>query len=286
MGCEVFLTQSNPVQLHFDLNAIKEISIKGVRRAAAFLAIGLSSTADPSKVSLHLPSASMWRFLPDGVPDEEVRRVVAEFQNWIVGNALRELDASFSVFLDQVWAVNEWLKLHGTAVRSDHKIKSIEADTNAANKYERILHKLGADDPDISKLQSLSTFRNCLTHARGVVTDRHVNGGTSLTIRWLALEIRLQQGNRHVVVPHKIGPTGIQAPDPSMPADVVGVVVERSRSFGVGTQAKIEASDLHEICWFYLNLTDRIVAKLTESLAARGIPKTVPQSMQGRAPSA
>ncbi len=262
--------------LEINFGKLKEMSALGVRRAAAFLGIGLNSTNTLEGLSLALTDQSMWRFFSEPEPEATIKEAVSEFRIWITGNALRELDAHFSLFLDEVWFTLEFAKLHGTKVPTDHTIKGIAHDTNVASKFEKVLGSLGKKDDDGGKLRSLSLARNCLSHSHGVVTNRHANSEGSLEIRWLGLESRLQQGEDYVVIGPKIDGMGVQAPDPSKEARLVVVVVERRKTFAVGERITLEPIDLHEICFNYLQLTDKILEPLQGFLTDCGIAKPEP----------
>jgi hypothetical protein len=125
---------TRPLLLNIDFLKMKEISFLGIRRASAFLGIGLNATRDWKNPSLVLDSFIKWHFLPEPFPEDQMIDAIEEFRRWIIGNSLRELDASFNIFVDEVWAVKEWAKLHNTSVPSSHKIRTISAQTNAANR--------------------------------------------------------------------------------------------------------------------------------------------------------
>lgn len=254
-----------------NLDKLKARTALGVRRAAAFLGIALNSTAGPELPALALTDQSMWRFFPADEPMGVVSAAVAEFKVWIVGNALRELDAHFSQFLDEVWYCLEFAKLSGTSVPFDHVIKGISEDTNAASKYQRIFEAIGSKNEDGDGLRSLSLARNCLSHSHGVVAPRHTNLENALEMRWLGLEGRIQQGEEYVVFGPKIEGMGVQAPDPSKEAEVVLVVVQRSKRFVVGERIVLDPVELHEICFNYLRLTDILLNAFQVFLTARGI---------------
>jgi hypothetical protein len=188
-------------QINVDFNALREIAYLGVRRAAAFLSIGLSQTENYVPASLALLEHSNWHFFPEPLAEPAGQAAVKEFRAWLIGNALRELDLHFSLFLDSIGSLEKLSKLHGTRVRSDHRIKQTSGETNAAKKFETVMRELGEAMPDASMLWSLSNARNCLTHTIGIVTERHAKSDGTLLIRWLGLEARLVQGEHQIVIP-------------------------------------------------------------------------------------
>jgi len=256
-------------QIHLDFNALREPAYLGVRRAAAFLGIGLNTTDDYIPQSLALTNLSMWHFFPEPLPEPSGREAVKEFRAWLIGNALRELDAHFSLFLDNTCFVIRLSKLHGTRVRSNHIVKTIAAETNVAKKYGLVMNELGEQKPEASMLWSLSNARNCLTHNGGVVTDRYANSNGSLLIKWLGMEGRLIQGEHQIVLPPIFDAQ--QAPDPTKEAFVAIVLIEREKRFEVGRKIELTPNDLHEICFYYLRLTDQVIERVGADLTARGI---------------
>ena len=48
-------------------------------------------------------------------------------------------------------------------------------------------------------------------------------------------------------------------------------MIEREKRFGIGQKIELTPNELHEICFYYLRLTDQVVERLTANLSARGI---------------
>jgi len=264
--------EENPrVQLVIDLDQLNAIALKGANRAAAFLAIGLNSTDGTLPKSLSLTEQSPWHFFPEPVPQDLAQQALSEFRTWITGNALREIDAHFNQFLDAVWVAISWSKVHKTTVPSDFVIKTISADTNAGKKLGIILNDLGEPAPDTSKLRSLSTTRNCLTHNAGVVSDRYLTDDGALEVKWLGLEARHEQGNYSVVIPPVIDQNGLTAPDPTRESFIRVDVVERTRTFQLGEPITLTPHQLHEICHYYLHLAGNLLGKFSAVLQTQGI---------------
>jgi hypothetical protein len=257
--------------LTLDLNDLKGIALTGVTRAAAFLAVGLNATNHNEPLSLVLTNDSMFRFFPEPAPEEMVKQTVSEFRDWVIGNALREIDTHFSRFLDAVWGSVEWSKLSGSSVRSDHVIKGIDSDTNCANKYARVFESIGAPFGDSARLKTLSNARNCITHAAGIVTPRHTNEGDVLAIRWQGLETRLVQGDFSVVIDGPIDVQGIQTPDHEQGSEIVVSFVDKVRIFGLGERLMLSPAELHDICFYFTRVTDFVLIAFSEFLVAKGL---------------
>jgi hypothetical protein len=264
-----------PLQVAFkiDFDQLKGVGLLGIRRAAAFLAIAFQATSDFVPQTLALTQHSPWHFMPEPPTEQLVKDCVAEFQSWTIGNSLKELDLHFSLFLDQTWHYIELASLHGKIVKLDYVIHSIGAETNAAKKLSRVMAALGEANFDTSLLYSLSRARNCLTHNAGVVTSRYTTEGDLLVIKWVGLELRLQQGDNYVVVDlPEI--KGAQAENPDQPAELVAVAVERRAGFPTGQVIRLTAANLHEICFYYSQLIDKVLIAFSQFVEQKGISKS------------
>lgn len=207
------------------------------------------------------------RFLPEPVPESLAKEAVKEFRSWLIGNALRELDLNFSLFLDRISWYVRLSKLHGKRVRTTHIIKTIAGETNAAKKYDIVMGELGEPKTDSSMLRSLSNARNCLSHSGGIVSPRHANADGSLEIRWLGLQPRLNDGEKRTDLPPVI-----REPIHVSRGGIIEIVfTERAKRFVIGEKIDLTPYDLHEICLYYVQLTERVTAKFADDLASRGI---------------
>jgi len=63
----------------------------------------------------------------------------------------------------------------------------------------------------------------------------------------------------------------LQTPDPSKEADVVLRLLEKERTFELGTRVELSPYDLHELCFFYCLLVERVVKHLRDYLARLGV---------------
>lgn len=261
-------------ELHFDLNKLKEIGFVGVRRASAFMCLGLTPTVGEPPKNLSLNSAVNFQFLPTPLPEEMSLAIVAHYRTWLVGNALRELDLHCHLFLDEAWRIVQWLKLHNTQVKSDFKVSEISGDTNAASKLKKIYKALGvAPNADlVSQVWSITNARNCLTHNAGLVNSRYANKDEKqLKLAWVGPELRLRQGEKFTV----ITPEGsnFRAPDPSKEALIEMQFLEREKLFDIGIRIDLTPHELHEICFFYTRITETVVASLGDHFRSKGLVK-------------
>jgi hypothetical protein len=270
------MSESNSPQkarLNIDLNKLKELGFLGIRRASAFLCFGLTPTYGEPPKTATLNSAVNFQFLPNPLPEELAHQIVAEYRTWLIGNALRELDLHSHLFFDEVWRVAQWASLNGQRVKSDHRVSEISSDTNSASKLEKIIQALdGGEDKDaVRYLRSIANARNCLTHHAGVVSARHANlDGKQLILTWLGQELRLEQGESFIqITPETSFP--FQAPDPSKEAVVTIKFVEKEKRFEIGSQIILTEYELHELCFFYYWLIERVMKRVTDVFLSKGL---------------
>lgn len=265
------IDESAPPRRHevtIDIDRGRELAAIGVRRAAAFMGLGLAATSGEPEYSVSLSGLLSLRFLPDPMSDELALKIRDEFQTWVIGNALREIDLHFNLFLDEVWATIQFAALHGKSVKSDYKLKSISAETNAANKLERVLEALGQANADVNNLRSLSNFRNCLTHSAGFVQPRHAHSDGQMLVSWRGLDFVLKEGDHQRILNEEHEP--VQIGDGG--GEVLVIVAERQRTFAVGAQVVLAPQELAEICWFFEQEATFVQVQLVDFLKGAGLP--------------
>ncbi len=257
--------------LEINLQNTLEIAHVGVRRAAAFLKLGLLQAEQPVPDNLALDGGVTYGFWPNPIPPEVREAIRAEFRAWVTGAALKELDHYFSLFLDQVWFAIEVAELHGTTVSSSHQFDDGFAGmTNVAKKLDLVAAKLkmSVESP---RFESLGRARNSLTHGAGQVRERDTNEPGKLVVRWIAPELVVVDGEKEIV--YRAAPADmhqVQSPDG---ANVLVRFQEQSVTFIVGDKIRLEPHHLSEICFFYSTRASLVVEGLRELLVSRGIVK-------------
>lgn len=101
-------------QIIIDYDKLAEIGIKGVRRAAVFLGLGLNAAYDPELKNYQLRSVHgveqgsvRMELVPDTVSQETLDHFKVEFATWIIASGLREVIERFAIFLDGVNRVSQ-----------------------------------------------------------------------------------------------------------------------------------------------------------------------------------
>lgn len=253
-----------------NLDFLRNIGMRGVNRAAGFLGLAFRHPGEPLPTTISMSNFNNYQFLPEPLEPALAGELVSEFNAWLVGNALLELDRHFSLFVDDVWRVLDHTELHETALTEPFKLSDISHYTSASTKYGKIAERLEVADPRVDRMWSITNARNCLAHAAGRVTPRHAGSEGRLKIMWLALQPELHQDGKVVVMDKPV-----RAPDPSKEAQVVMAIVQRERFFDVGEVIDLTPLELHELCLHYVIVIDTVMSALMDRFKAKGIP-TVP----------
>lgn len=247
------------INITLDLTGMLEFASIGVRRASAFLKLGILQSEAEIPDDISLVGGMTYKFWPTPLPEEAKTNIRSEFRSWIIGSCLKELDAYFSLFLDKAWHMLELLELHGKTLHSSTVLefdRKFSSNTNAANKAELFAQKtLISIETDY--LNSLSRARNSLTHGAGRVRSRDAkDGNNQLSVKWLGYDIVIADGKNELILKNDdFEPYRIQSKDG---AKLLLKFVERERRFDIGSKIELTAEDLSEICMFYNQLSAKI----------------------------
>ncbi|MDR6530951.1 hypothetical protein J2800_001690 [Caulobacter rhizosphaerae] len=254
--------------LNLDLKAALEIAAVGVRRAHAFMAIGLQATEGGPVKSARLPMTFSFQVLPDPLPDELAEKITEEYQAWLTGSGLRELDLYFSLFIDRLWWIADAAELAGQRVPWDHVIGgSFDKDTNVARKVSKVAERIGCQVSKVSYFDSLSRARNSLIHGSGQVRDRDALDGI-LLLRWMCPEVSMRQNGGEEIIRHDS--PSMEVTDPNG-AEIIMRFAEREKPFALGEKIKILPHELSEICFFYQHQASVLIRSLEVFLRDRGM---------------
>jgi hypothetical protein len=216
------------LSLSIDIAGIQDIAQRGARRAIAFIGLGLQATRDGPPKSVTLESRFAVHWFPDPLPLEAAEEIGREYEAWLIGSALKELDLYFALFLDEVW---EWTRLsefHGRqfppGFGRDQKFRN---NTNVGKKLQQVEAALGVKGISSDFFDGYSFARNALTHNAGVVRTQDTNQSGALSIRWHAPTVVIKADGEEYLIDQR----GLM-PDRSFnsEAQVVFRMSERDRS--------------------------------------------------------
>jgi len=255
---------------------ILDVALRGVRRAAVFIGLGVNAAMDPAFKSFELTKFTMLRLVPGGLPPEVLTEVKENFRLWVEAAGFRELTETFGVFLDEVhracslalgFAQNQALTAEQVNV-ADERHTSFVGE-GIPNKLNILQQRFGFSAQHVSELKSLNKARNCFAHRRGIVAAQDYNCEDALAVSWLGMDIVVvenETGNEHI----------IQVDSGDVLLEHGGRVearfLLRVRRFTQGEAIKFSTRDLAEICWFYDREARTLCAKAIEYSKAAGVP--------------
>jgi len=264
--------QPKKVELKLDLRGTLEIANVGVRRAAAFLKIGDQIQELELPDDFAISGGVAYSFWPNPLPAETKETLRNEFQSWIIGSCLKELEQHFSLFLDRAWHEVGLADLHGSTKPSSFMIKPDEkfsGDTNSASKAEKFLAKTGIE-LDLECLQSLSKARNALAHGLGQVHERQVNtDNNSLQVSWIGTDLVLIDGEKEIIYSDKPVDTYQVKSEDGAPLEMRRK--KRTKEFVLGERIQFSQHELAEICMFYSQQAAKVHNELVGYLKTKGI---------------
>ncbi|MDP2744700.1 MAG: hypothetical protein Q8P00_06525 [Dehalococcoidia bacterium] len=92
-------------QVNINLPAIKNIAVKGIRRTAVFMGLGINAANNPDFRQYELAKITSLEFIEPISDEKTLTNFKTEFGRWVIGNGLRELIETFCVFLDEIHLV-------------------------------------------------------------------------------------------------------------------------------------------------------------------------------------
>jgi hypothetical protein len=260
--------------INIDLPAIKNISIKGVRRAAVFLGLGINAANDPSFKHYQLAQITGLEFIEPISDDSTLTHFKNEFRIWIIGNGLRELIETFSVFLDEIHLVCLLISSNPKETTMDEiKKRTVKfRRLTFKDKLENVNTNFGAivvHRPD--HFLSINQARNCLTHRRGTVNIQDCQGEQHLTVKWIGIDVFAEtaSGDRTSLFP--IPEEGVLLPKDGK---IVFTNQERVKLFPLKSQLFFTPRELTEICYFILGQTDEVIKSVQGLAENNSIPIT------------
>ncbi|ASP20374.1 hypothetical protein ANTHELSMS3_01685 [Antarctobacter heliothermus] len=258
--------------INIDLDAMREVVNRAIRRASAFVRFGLDDLDERDGGDFNLTASIVYNFWPEEITSEFRDAAREEYRAWLVGSCLRELDLFYGLFLDKLWFAIEVGDLHGTSVRSDYMFDpKFARKTNVAAKQSAVAVKLGISD-HLSELNSLSLARNALTHHAGVVRspfDCNNDTRDTLIMQWLAFDMLASRDGEERVVDH--APFDTHTLPGDGPVQIGLRFTPREIVVPAGHQIKLTHPQIAELCMFYKVLCDKTLDGYRSFLREKGI---------------
>lgn len=249
------------VTIHFD--KVLGLMAVGVRRASAFMALGTKTAADTTIVDANLEANFQFKFFPQSVSNDAIAEIRSNFGEWVLGNALKELDQFFSVFLDEVNRVLTISAYSGRSIEQEglDAIAEFSDQSSVAVKLDALKQDHGVESELRDHLAGLSKARNALSHNLGFVRERQLTSPDALDLSWLGMDLVIgdqvyqgvPEGGIHVEgggkVEVRVGP--------------------RNKRFALGAKVELTPTELSEICFTYWNQAVQIIQSAEKIVRSR-----------------
>lgn len=254
-----------------DFDQISQIAHKGVRRAAAFLGMGVNAARDKEFKKYQLSDLTIFRVIPDNISDAEIGHIKEEFEKWIIVNGLRELVESFAIYLDRIHTACLLMATNKSAISAE------DANTfGVAFERKGLEQKLSslknrfsvATDKEVY-LASINRARNCITHRNGRVGPKDVGEDNIFHLKWWALDFYIEtpNGERHDMTP-PYPEEGIFLKDGGT---VMMKVTDRAVQYQLGQYVRLSPKELSEICLLFQLSTGEILKSAIQYAESLGI---------------
>ena len=239
---------------------IIETALKGIRRTAIFMGLGLNAAYNPEFKNYSLTDIALIQLIPDKVDEKTIANFKENFAIWIVSCGFRELIETFSAFLDQIFDASLHIAVSTQSVNPE-KAKGLYRSftfKGIRDKLKDLEKHFGIKSSYSDHLNSIQQARNCLTHRQGRVEriDLDCSNGAALTIKWKGIDCIASTKSEET---KKIN-VSLEEPLYFREEGFIGIkFVENKSSFKLGTIIKIPPKDLAEICFFILIVSKEIV---------------------------
>lgn len=252
-----------------DFDRIKDIALRGIRRATVFLGLGVNAARNESLTEYDLAETRIKL-----LPERELKDIKQNFEKWIIWNSLRELIESFGIFLDAIHQSCLLFATHKGRVTSknaekwgpDFERKGVEG------KLEILRTRFNITTKSENYFATINQARNCITHRQGRVGKEDLKGNASFTPTWRAFDIIIQTPDgAEISLQAPIPESGIYLKD----GGTVGLKIsERLRAYKLGDIIEFTPMDVNEICFLVNEASNEIVASAINYAKELGIKIT------------
>jgi len=271
--------------VRIDLDQLMDVALKGVRRTAVFLGLGLNaaSRADFNDYELWklAPKDANGNYegltfglVPDNAPSETLKHYKEEFGVWVINNGLRELVEHFALFLDEVHAhcllFHRVMKIDAFP-KHDALQEEFRHKPGLGWKIRMLKERFGVSLPNADLLGTLYEARNCLTHRLGVIVEQRDCGDDGVFhLRWVGIDaVLLTDSGKEQPIEELVGvPLEEQA-------SLCIRFSERALSFRPGEVIRLQSRQLAEMCFFVIQATNGVMASLIEYAKRMGVPVNI-----------
>lgn len=258
-----------------DFNQIQEVADKPVRRAAAFMGLGLNAAYDENFKNYQLAPITQIEIIPSNLNDDSISHLKKEFAIWIIAGGLNELIEGFESFLMRIHLIPLAINLKKGIISREEARKERKKFTYSGlkDKLSWLREKYNLILGNAPYLESLAYARNCFTHRHGIVGQADLkNGESELTIEWRGMEVFVSTpgGEEITIIPSK-GRESITLKDGGNVK--LRFNIARTLKFSKGQLIQLSPHDLTEICLFIKTTSQAFIQEIQTYVKKQGIPE-------------
>lgn len=251
-----------------DLDKLREIVYKGVRRTAVFMGLGINAAYDESFNKYELTDITSIQLVPSNASESEIKHFKEEFALWITMNGFRELIETFSIYLDSIFKICLLIKSTIETIEYPEKQINFFSKKGLEGKFTLIEEKFNIAIPYKDCILTINKARNCLAHRRGLLGVEDCTN-EKFELKWKGMELLSQNVNGETTI--------FDLPIPAegyvleKGASLCGRLGQKTISFNIGDVLRITPRDLSEICYFIMILTDEVTKEVMKFASLNGV---------------
>lgn len=242
-----------------DFSKMKDISYRGIRRAAAFVGLGVNVARDGEFKKYQLSEYSTLEIMPNNLDDKSIAHIKEEFEKWVILNGVRELVESFGLFLDKVHIICLLMATQKKQISSDDAEKFGPAfeRKGVEDKLTILRNRFGITSDKEKYFSSINQIRNCITHRKGQIGSEDLRDNKSFQLTWWGFDIFAEtpSGEKHSLIP-PLPKEGLFLKEGGK---IMLQVKDRIIEYKLGDIVTLSPNELIEICYLVQLTTDDIV---------------------------
>ena len=259
--------------VEIDGHKILDIALRGVRRAAVFMGLGINAARDSRFREYELAHITGLELVPTGVEDKVIDKFKDEFQLWIIESGFRELLERFALFLDSIHYHSLLLAVNHSKIsqRDAEKLNKDFEFKGVAAKLIQLDETFGMKFKHAHHLETLAKARNCLTHRLGIVGDKDCNNDNHFELKWQSMDFSIEAPDRDEPIPLKFP---IEEPIYLESGGALMLkFVDRKLRFAKGQKLAVSSKELAEICHFVIIASKDVLTAMRDYAKSIGAVK-------------
>lgn len=256
-----------------NIEEMKQISFTGIRRAYAFMGLGINAANNESFIDYNLSNITKYVFLPTNFPIDEITKMKKEFKDWIISNGFQEFLCSFEVFLDNIHFVYLNVltsKKMTTQQEAAEQHKSFKMKV-VIKKLTTLQNKLSFHSKFFDHIKTINIVRNCLVHRRGIVEKKDLNDDSFLRLSWTGMEAYIQKSDNSKIFLFPPNKCSSEEKKAEKGEQIKIHFIENVKRFSLRESIKLNEIEISEILMMMSDATNEIIKQVIKYLNVNDI---------------